>query len=266
MFEKIALECAAHPVALWLHFLGEPLLHEGLVDMVRYAKAHGVSQVGVSTNATSLEGSLADALLTSGLDRLECSMDADDRETYRDMRGRDHFDRVRGNVRAFLERKRELGLAAPVTSIQFMRTPAVESSLEQLVDGWRPYLGADDFVMTIAPASFSDAIEVAIDGDESVGRAPCRWLFSALMVLQDGTVTMCGADWDASSPLGNVHEQTLAQIWDGEEMRRRRDAHLTSRFDEVHPCGGCRDWALADGHGYVNVLEEVDRARTSRPS
>lgn len=252
LFARVAHECAAHDTRLWLHFLGEPLLHRGLVDLIRLAKAAGVEEVGLSTNAVSLHGRLAEALLDSGLDRLECSMDADDEETYLAMRGRDHFERVSRNVRSFLERKRLLGRESPVTSIQFMRTPHLIASLERIVARWRPLLGARDFVMTIEPASFSGAIDLP-GATIPAERAPCRWLYSALMVLQDGTVTMCGADWDARAPLGNVAETSLAEIWSSTELARRRRAHEEGRFETVPVCAGCTDWHLSDGHGYANV-------------
>jgi MoaA/NifB/PqqE/SkfB family radical SAM enzyme len=251
LFERIALECARHPTRLWLHFLGEPLLHRDLVRMIEFAKHAGVSEVGLSTNALSLHGRLADALLESGLDRLECSMDADDAEAYLAMRGRDHFDRVSRNVRAFLERKRELGRERPITSIQFMRTPALLATLDRVVDTWRPLLGPRDFVMTIEPASFAGAIEVS--GTAPSARVPCKWLYAALMILQDGTVTMCGADWDAHAPLGNVRSATIADLWNGAELARRRRAHEEGRFDQVPQCAGCEDWRLADGRGYENA-------------
>ena len=252
LFERIARECAVHDTRLWLHFLGEPLLHRDLVHMIRCAKDAGVREVGLSTNAVSLRGALGDALLDSGLDRLECSMDADDPETYLVMRGRDHFERVSRNVRAFLERKRALGRTRPTTSIQFMRTPALVVQLEHMVDAWRPFLGPDDFVMTIEPATFAGAIDVPAPVPPE--RRPCSWLFSSLMILQDGTVTMCGADWDAHAPLGNVHTASIAEIWDGAELARRRRAHTDGRFDAVAVCGGCGDWRLADGAGYANAL------------
>jgi MoaA/NifB/PqqE/SkfB family radical SAM enzyme len=251
LFERIARECAAHATRVWLHFLGEPLLHRGLVRMIRYAKEVGVHEVGLSTNAVSLRGALAEALLDSGLDRLECSMDADDADAYLAMRGRDHFERVRDNVAGFLAAKRARG-GGPITSVQFMRTPAVLADLDRLVDRWRPLLGPDDFVMTIEPASFAGAIAVPPAGNGA--RQPCRWLFSSLMILQDGTVTMCGADWDAHAPLGNVATSSIAAIWDGVELTRRRRAHLDGRFDAVAVCGGCEDWRLADGQGYANAL------------
>jgi MoaA/NifB/PqqE/SkfB family radical SAM enzyme len=259
VYERLVRECAGRATKLWLHFLGEPLLHRGLVRMVRLAKEAGVPEVGLSTNAVSLHGRLADELLASGLDRLECSLDADDADGYLAMRGRDHFEQVVEHVRAFLLRKRALGVEKPITSLQFMRTPAVEASLERLVAAWRPYLGPRDFVMTIVPAPFAGAVDVptATNG----ARTPCPWLFSSLMVLQDGTVTMCGADWDAHAPLGNLHDTTIAAIWEGEELARRREAHLEGRFGAVPICGACEDWRLADGHGYANALDETALAR-----
>jgi MoaA/NifB/PqqE/SkfB family radical SAM enzyme len=258
LFARVATECARHGTRLWLHFLGEPLLHRQLGRMIRFARTAGVREVGLSTNAVSLRGALAEDLLGAGLDRLECSLDADDRAGYLAMRGRDHFERVRDNVRAFLRRKRALGLERPVTSIQFMRTAAVEAALGPLVDAWRPLLGPRDFVMTIAPASFAGAIDAAAARDAAGApgdaRPPCRWLYASLMVLQDGTVTMCGADWDARAPLGNVRERSLADIWTGAELARRRRAHEEGRFDAVPVCGACGDWRLADGSGYRNVL------------
>lgn len=261
LFERIARECAPHGTALWLHFLGEPLLHRDVVDMIRTAKALGVRQVGLSTNAVAL-GTYTEPLLASGLDRLECSIDAIDRDGYVDMRGRDHFERAVGNVRGFLQRKRQLGLDIPLTSIQFMRTPEVEAMLDTVVAAWRPYLGARDFVMTIVPNPFGGAI--AADLPSQGERRPCQWLFESLVICQDGTVTMCGADWDARAPLGRLQQQTLAEIWNSAEMRRRRDAHLAGEFGAIEPCAKCEDWRLADGSAYSNALLEIEAATPKR--
>src|SRR5207244_6338271 len=170
--QRGALAGAPHPTLLWPHSLGEALLHRDVVRMIRFAKEAGVHEVGLSTNAVSLRGRLADELLASGLDRLECSLDADDPESYLAMRGRNHFARVKENVCAFLLRKRALGQERPVTSIQFMRTPAVEASLADLVDAWRPFLDPRDFVMTIVPASFAGAIDVSVPAAGGT-RPPC---------------------------------------------------------------------------------------------
>ncbi len=261
LFERIADECAEHETAIWLHFLGEPLLHRGLVPMIRYAKRAGVRQVGLSTNAVSLHGDVATALLASGLDRLECSMDANARGDYRAMRGRDHFERVDANVRAFLRAKRARGGDKPVTSVQFMRTPEVEAKLDAVVGAWRDDLGPRDFVMTIRPACFGGAIAAEPRATTAL-RPPCAWLFSSVVIVQDGTVLMCGADWDARAPLGHLDEAKLGEIWRGAVAEQRRRAHREGRFADAGPCGTCQDWRLADGSGYANALEEVAQRRS----
>ena len=260
LFERIADECAEHETAIWLHFLGEPLLHRDLVPMIRYAKRAGVRQVGLSTNGVSLHGEVASAVLDSGLDRLECSMDANERDGYRAMRGRDHFTRVERNLRAFLREKRARGNDKPVTSVQFMRTPEVEAELDALVDAWRDDLGPRDFVMTIRPAPFGGAIATEPPATATT-RPPCAWLFSSVLITQDGSVLMCGADWDARAPLGHLDDAKLGEIWRGAVAERRRRAHREGRFADAGPCGTCQDWRLADGSGYANALEEVAQRR-----
>jgi MoaA/NifB/PqqE/SkfB family radical SAM enzyme len=254
LFEALAVEAAGHPTALWLHFLGESLLHPGALELAARAKALGVRQVGLSTNGVSLAHA-ADALLDSGIDRLEISLDALDREAYRAIRGRDHFDRVLHGIEHYFARKRERALERPVTSLQFMRRPEVEAHLSLVRRRLDALLGPRDFVMTIEPASFGGAID-APEGAaraRSAQRGPCSWLFESLVVLQDGTVVTCGVDWDARHPVGTLRESSLLEIWNGDEMRRRRELHLAGRFAEVAPCDGCTDWVLADGSGYRNV-------------
>jgi MoaA/NifB/PqqE/SkfB family radical SAM enzyme len=258
LFERVVRECAQYDTVLWLHFLGEPLLHPHAPELIALAKQVGVRQVGLSTNAVSLAGARAEAILDAGLDRLECSVDALDRDGFVAMRGRDHFDKVTANVRAFLELKRARGLETPVTSIQFMRTAALEAVLPAVVAEWRPFLGPRDFVMTITPFPFGGAVDVPVSAPlPGEQRPPCPWLFEMLVIMQDGTVAMCNADWDAAFPLGSLRDSTITEIWTGSEIERRRAAHLAGRFGDVARCAGCEDWRLADGRGYSNVLREM---------
>jgi MoaA/NifB/PqqE/SkfB family radical SAM enzyme len=261
LFRTIADEVASHGSVLWLHFLGEPLLHPRLIDLITYAKEVGVASVGLSSNATLLSDRMAGDLLASGIDRLDFSLDANDRASYHHMRGTDDFERVTANIRSFLERRAASGSAAPVVSLQFMLTPELERSIDGIRSTWEPLLGPADFLKTIVPAPFHGAVDQGALPEDGPDRPPCPWLFGALMVLQDGSVTMCGADWDGAAPLGDLRRSTIRELWTGEEMQRRRRAHLEARFGDVDLCGSCTDWHLADGHGYQNALP----GRTSKP-
>ncbi|MBI3325450.1 MAG: SPASM domain-containing protein [Nitrospinae bacterium] len=253
LYQKIIDECKGHQPKLWLHFLGEPLLHRDLPAMVAYAKAQGLPQVGFSTNAFFLTPELGEQLIRAGLDRLECSVDGVDPASYQHLRRSQEFSRVVANIQGFLQQRKALGADLPVVTIQFMRTPETRAFLPQAQAFWRPLLGARDFLMTIADISFAGEMRGA---RYRGGREPCKWLWHYLVVLWNGDVVTCVSDYDGTRVMGNVKEQSLADIWSNPLYVDLRRKHLEGRFAEGGICAGCDDWALADGHGYQNVAEE----------
>jgi radical SAM protein with 4Fe4S-binding SPASM domain len=263
VFRRIADECAGRDVKLWLHFLGEPLLNRDLPELIAYAKARGIPQVGLSTNGVFLTRDIGEKLIGAGLDRLECSVDGFDAASYREMRRKDEFDRVVANTRGFLELKRDVGADRPVVSLQFMKTPAVRAHLPAIRAFWRPWLGARDFIMTIEDISFAGAMRPAAAPRR---REPCRWLWHYLVVLWNGDVVTCASDFDGERVMGNVREQRLADIWRGPAYEALRRLHAEGRFADAGLCRGCDDWALADGHGYQNAIEEAHVSSTGGAS
>ena len=251
LFQKIVQECKGREIKIWFHFLGEPLLHRDLPTMIAYAKNQGLPQVGFSTNAFFLTRELAEKLIQAGLDRLECSVDGVDPASYQRLRRSKEFDRVVANIQGFLQLKRELGSDMPVVTIQFMKTPETVAFLPQARAFWKPLLGERDFLMAIEDISFAGEMREA---RYRVEREPCKWLWNYLVILWNGDVVTCASDYDGTRVMGNANEQSLWDIWHSpiyEELRRK---HLERRFNEGGICAGCDDWALADGHGYQNVL------------
>ena len=61
---------------------GEPLLRKELPEMIAHAKALGIEDVALTTNASLLKRRLPD-LLTAGLDRVNISLDAINPEVFR---------------------------------------------------------------------------------------------------------------------------------------------------------------------------------------
>src|SRR5262247_2771700 len=91
-----------------LHGVGEPMLVKELPRMVRYLKARG-TYVLFNTNGT---------VLTPRRGRELCvSLDAADARAFLLVRGKDYFNRIVRNVRAFTEMQRREGLARPRVSL-----------------------------------------------------------------------------------------------------------------------------------------------------
>lgn len=99
-----------------LHGVGEPMLVENLPRMVRYLKERRV-YVLFNTNGTVLNQRNGRALIAAGLDELRVSLDASNAKSYREVRGKNYFDRILRNVRAFRALQEREGHATPRVSV-----------------------------------------------------------------------------------------------------------------------------------------------------
>ena len=111
-----------------LHGVGEPMLVKELPRMVRYLKDRG-AYVLFNTNGTLLTAKKGRELADTGLDELRVSLDAADAKTFLLIRGRDYFNRIVRNVRAFREMQVREGLALPKVSLWLT---GLKETLEQL--------------------------------------------------------------------------------------------------------------------------------------
>ena len=99
-----------------LHGVGEPMLVRDLARMVRHLKTRG-TYVLFNTNATLLRPVKFQELIETGLDELRVSLDAADAATYRQVRGKDFFDRIVRDVRKFTSYQAETGAHTPRVSL-----------------------------------------------------------------------------------------------------------------------------------------------------
>ena len=98
-----------------LHGVGEPMLVKNLPRMVRYLKDRG-TYVLFNTNGTVLNEKNGRALIGAGLDELRVSFDAANAESYKAIRGKDYFNRILRNVRAFRDLQEREGCSRPRVS------------------------------------------------------------------------------------------------------------------------------------------------------
>jgi MoaA/NifB/PqqE/SkfB family radical SAM enzyme len=99
-----------------LHGVGEPMLVKNLSKMVRYLKDRSV-YVLFNTNGTVLNERNGRALISAGLDELRVSLDAANAKSFREIRGKNYFDRIVRNVRAFCELQEREGHDKPRVSV-----------------------------------------------------------------------------------------------------------------------------------------------------
>jgi radical SAM protein with 4Fe4S-binding SPASM domain len=113
-----------------LHGVGEPMLVKNLPRMVRYLKDRG-TDVLFNTNGTVLNERNGRALIEAGLDELRISFDAANAESYKAIRGKNYFNRILRNVRAFRDLQEREGCSRPRLSAWLT---GLRETVEQLPD------------------------------------------------------------------------------------------------------------------------------------
>jgi MoaA/NifB/PqqE/SkfB family radical SAM enzyme len=135
LFKKIIDEVAPFAELIYLHGLGEPLLHPKIFEFIKYAKKKGL-RVGISTNAMLLDKTKSRKLLDSGIDYVILAMDGATKEIYEKIRVGGKFEQVEQNIRQFLQLKKERK-RKPFTVIQFITMAENEKEVDLFSKKWQ---------------------------------------------------------------------------------------------------------------------------------
>lgn len=125
---------------------GEPLLHPGILDMVRLAKQAG-AKTELVTNGLLLHRATADRLLALGLDRLVVSIDGVSPESHAQTRTGADLDVVKKNVTYLNAARLFAGLQQPEIGIEFVLMRRNLADLPNLPELARS-LGASFIIVT----------------------------------------------------------------------------------------------------------------------
>jgi radical SAM protein with 4Fe4S-binding SPASM domain len=227
---------------------GEPTLNPRLFDVLALAVEAGV-QTDLVTNGSSLLRD-ADAILESGIDNLNVSIDADNPEDYVRYRVNGNFDEVIAGMMLLAEEKRRRGLQKPT-----LRTCSVilEYNGGRLAELRRFFgdLGFETFIFKSAHLGHGQLAEGTdilaqrwLPRDPSLvrfrhvdpasGPPRCEFLYRAHL-LWNGDVCRCAID-HVRMVVGNVNRQTFEEIWSGAESRRAVQTVVRGEFDKCADC------------------------------
>jgi radical SAM protein with 4Fe4S-binding SPASM domain len=243
LFEKLAQEISRHPPAeVRLHKDGEPLLAPHIFDFIGAMKAIAPSTLlNMDTNALLLDEEKAEKLLDSRLDVLLFSINAATAETYKQVRGSSKFDRVVANIERFLQMRKERGYVLPAVKVQLIVMAETRNEIGLFKEQW----GSHDVDVLLIPAINwgGHRPEVKSLMEMPSRRYPCTFLFNSFSINWDGKVSFCNVDFDHLGVIGDLHEQTIEEIWSSPAFERYRTLHKQGRWDEIDLCRDCNYWA-----------------------
>jgi len=235
LFKKIVSEASDTLELIYLHLVGESLLHPKLFEMIDFCKQKKIP-VGLSTNATLLDEEHSKKLVRSNLDYLILSFDGFTPETYESVRRGASFHKTMSNIENFLEIKGIKG-KRPFTLIQLVYMEKNKGEIQKFLSFW----GEKEVdVARIKPFISLPGLDKQMGAvDWAYINAPCFLLWRQLGIYWDGTVVACYFDYIGGYPIGNLKKQTLKEIWNSSAMQEIRKKHLRGESNTIKICQRC---------------------------
>lgn len=241
LFRRVVDELALQGSEISLNVQGEPTLHPELPAMVAYSRERGLF-TSVLTNATRLTEPLAEQLLAAGLNRIVFSFDAVSAAEYESIRPPAKFAPTLLNLLRFLRANEARGHQTFVCCSVIPQQRNRDSLARY--DEYFAALPVDTvFHSALLNLSGHSGIAAEAETPAAGGRQPlCRVPWELLTVNWDGSISVCGLDFNVLCPVGDAGRQTLAETWNGAALRAFRRAHLAGTFTAGESATAlCRD-------------------------
>lgn len=214
--------------SLW----SEPTLAKSFMDYVKAVKERGMT-LSMFTNGLTVRKKMAQFFVDVGLDSITFSIDATTPETLKKVRGIDKLDKLHKAVDLMLSVRGEN--TVPRVGVAFTTQDCNRHEEEEFVKYWGQRV---DFVRV--GELFIDGSFPAIQ--HQTERTPCPALYNTMAVHVDGNVSYCCLDGFGETSVGNIFEEGVRAVWNGEKLNAVRHYHETGQWDKVPFCKGCDRW------------------------
>lgn len=235
---------------LRFYMLGEPFLYKELPDVITYAKARNVAdRIEVTSNATALTPQNCERIVQSGLDYLRISVYSVKSERHKDVTQSNITPaHIRNNIKTLYETRERMSATTPFIYVKMIDPFDPEESslfLEQ-------YAGIADEVVLEQPMNWNDPAEADFltnvygekeseerDAFFRFKKEVCPFPFFNLIIHSSGHVSVCCVDWEKKTSVGNIFEQSLKEIWNGQPLRDFQRMQIERRRSENEACRNC---------------------------
>lgn len=229
---------------LRLYKEGEPLVNPYYSEMIAYAKkSNCFKRIDTTTNGVLLNPQLNRKIVEAGLDQINISVNGmDSEQIYKNTGRKVDFDQYVNNIRDLYEHRGEC--IVYIKSIKDILTKEEREKffdifgsisdrifLEQLSPAW-PCFELEDYNLKYE--------EIGNYGQDLENRKVCPYLFYIMVVNADGSVSTCVQDWKHVQIVGNILENSLKDIWQGNGQRRYQIEHLQENRSIFEMCASCK--------------------------
>jgi len=238
LFKRIVDEAAMLGVKrIYLDLHGEPTLHPRIIEMIQYVKSKNLA-FHMTTNGMLLDQENSREILRAGVtraDHITFSILGDSKNTHNSLMKHANLEIIKENICALVDARKQLGLNGPVIDTIFRKIDQNRYEEEGYRDTWN---GIVDYAKS--GGSISKSFSTYKLGTPSIARKQrCKTVQERMTIYWNGAVTICPHDLDGDYVLGNLNEQSIQEIWNGEQLSTLRKLHREKRFAEFPLCERC---------------------------
>jgi len=240
-FEKIAKECAGRTVERFILCLdNEPLMDQTLAKKYAVLKEHCPEAIrNLTTNASLLTPEKIEELIGGGLiDEIFLSINGASKDVYEKIMVLP-FEKVMKNLDYFCKWLREHPEIKQKLRVRVntVKTKLVAPEVPEMTRRWE----AEGFEMHIIDMdNRGDQLDLkAVALEEMKPNTTCRRPFHTMVLTWEGQAVICCVDYRREVKLGNVHEQSVYEIWNGPWATQLRKEYLSQEFGNLPTCAKC---------------------------
>jgi Iron-sulfur cluster-binding domain len=218
--------------------VGDPMLHEQVLEIAGSAREAGIRAISMETDFLGISPECAAHLAGAPIDIVSVHIPAARADTYTKIMGVDGLTEAMANLRAFLQRRQELGRATPLFVPTFVKCRDNLAEMEVWYDHW---LRAVNCAVITGPSVFGGPIaDVSAADMTPPRRKACARLQNRMTVLCDGTMVSCEQDVLGRQAIGRVGETSIRDAW--RNLNKLRQDHDNGQWEKHPACVGCKEW------------------------
>ena len=254
---------------VFFHLMGEPLVHKDIFDAICFANDYGLS-VSLYTNGALLDSDRSEMLLDAlRIGRVVLSLQLTTPDTFYNRSRRvyswkTYIERLKNFTRKAMSRERPVSVQVHCLADvrgkgwNLVKILQEQRRIQAVYDEWQKALGnGKRHKINI----FNPATSYPLDNNASFfvkhqgtwdnkhippnmdvlirDHGHCHLMTDTFAILADGTCTVCCCDYEAELDLGNAHENTLEDIYNGKKATAIREAEEKGKMIEER-CRICR--------------------------
>ena len=238
---------------LKLSLYGEPFTNPLFGEMLRIAKESNIAErIETTTNASLLSETLCMDLVKYGIDYIRVSIYGGNQRRYEEVAGISsiNMENIWYNLKKIQNYKKEFDQEKPFISAKMLDTYSEENEEflkkfapvadEVYIDKPHNWIATEEksFINSLYGEAKQDALHADLKKTLS-NRIACPMPFTTLAIRQNGDVSPCCIDWIGGTNLGNIHDENIQDIWNGEQMYQFRKMQLENRRTENSSCRNC---------------------------